>query len=88
MELGGNAVDETSVAVGIGVGYQEDPRWAKKSTPPVRGGGGGGGGGGDFEKPPELYCIFMHKSQLQSFNTLGKQVQPISEVHSCVTMPE
>ena len=46
-ELGGNAVDEKSVAVGIGVGYQEDPRWAKKSTPPVR---------GDFEKPPELYC--------------------------------
>ena len=38
-ELGGNAVDEKSVAVGIGVGYQEDPRWAKKSTPPVRGGG-------------------------------------------------
>ena len=37
-ELGGNAVDEKSVAVGIGVGYQEDPRWAKKSTPPVRGG--------------------------------------------------
>ena len=26
------------------------PRWAKKSTLPVR-------GGGDFEKPPELYCI-------------------------------
>ena len=49
-ELGGNAVDENSVAVGIGVGYQEDPRWAKKSTPPVR------GWGGDFEKPPELYC--------------------------------
>ena len=49
-ELGGNAVDEKSVAVGIEVGYQEDPRWAKKSTPPV------GGGGGDFEKPPELYC--------------------------------
>ena len=48
-ELGGNAVDEKSVAVGIGVGYQEDPRWAKKSTPPVR---------GDFEKPPELYCNF------------------------------
>ena len=43
-ELGGNAADEKSVAVGIGVGYQEDPRWAKKSTPPVRGGGGGGGG--------------------------------------------
>ena len=38
-ELGGNAVDEKSVAVGIGVGYQEDPRWAKKSNPP----GGGGG---------------------------------------------
>ena len=37
-ELGGNAVEEKSVAVGIGVGYQEDPRWAKKSTPPVRGG--------------------------------------------------
>ena len=54
-ELGGNAVDEKSVAVGIGVGYQEDPRWAKKSTPPVRG-GGGGGRGGDFEKPLELYC--------------------------------
>ena len=49
-ELGGNAVDEKSVAVGIGVGYQEDPRWAKKSTSPV---------GGDFEKPPELYCMFM-----------------------------
>ena len=32
-----------SVAVGIGVGYQEDPRWAKKSTTPVRGVGGGGG---------------------------------------------
>ena len=38
-ELGGNAVDEKSVAVGIGVGYQEDPRWAKRSTPLVRGGG-------------------------------------------------
>ena len=36
-ELGGNAVGGKSVAVGIGVGYQEDPRWAKKSTPPVRG---------------------------------------------------
>ena len=47
-ELGGNAVDEKSVTVGIGVGYQEDPRWAKNSTPPVRGGGGGGGGGGGF----------------------------------------
>ena len=51
-ELGGNAADEKSIAVGIGVGYQEDPRWAKKSTPLVR-----GGGGGNFEKPPELYCI-------------------------------
>ena len=40
-ELGGNAVVEKSVAVGIGVGYQEDPRWAKKSTPPVRRVGGG-----------------------------------------------
>ena len=40
-ELGGNTVDEKSVAVGIGVEYQEDPRWAKKSSPPVRGGGGG-----------------------------------------------
>ena len=39
-ELGGNAVDEKSVVVGIGVGYQEDPRWAKRSTPPVWGGGG------------------------------------------------
>ena len=39
-ELGGNAVDEKSLAVGIGVGYQEDTRWAKKSTPLVRGGGG------------------------------------------------
>ena len=27
----GRKVDEKSVAVGIGVGYQEDPRWAKKS---------------------------------------------------------
>ena len=50
-ELGGNAVDEKSVAVGIGVGYDEDPRWAKKSIPPVQ------RGGGCFEKPPELYCI-------------------------------
>ena len=32
-ELGGNAVDEKSIAVGIGVGYQEDPRWAKKINP-------------------------------------------------------
>ena len=40
-ELCGNAVDEKSVEVGIGVGYQEDPQWAKKSTPPVRGEGGG-----------------------------------------------
>ena len=32
-ELGGNAVDEKSVAVGIGVGYQEDLRWAKKINP-------------------------------------------------------
>ena len=39
-ELSGNAVDENSVTVGIGVGYQEDPRWTKKSTQPVRGGGG------------------------------------------------
>ena len=37
-ELGENAVDEKSIAVGIGVGYQEELRWAKKSTPPVRGG--------------------------------------------------
>ena len=42
-ELGRNAVDKKSVMVRIGVGYQEDPRCAKKSTPPVR-------GGGDFEK--------------------------------------
>ena len=55
-ELGGNAVDEKSVALGIGVGYQEDPRWAKNSTPSVRGGGGG------FEKQPELYCITSHWS--------------------------
>ena len=33
MELGGNAVDEKSVAVGIGVGYQEDPQWTKKINP-------------------------------------------------------
>ena len=46
-ELGRNMVDEKSIAERIGVGYQEDPRWAKKSTPPVR---------GDFEKLPELYC--------------------------------
>ena len=37
-ELGGNAVGEKSIAEGIGVGYQEDLRWAKKSTPPARGG--------------------------------------------------
>ena len=44
-------VDEKSVAVGIGVGYEEHPRWAKIS-PPVRGVGG-------FEKPPELYCTYF-----------------------------
>ena len=48
-ELSGNSVDEKSVTVGIGVGYQEDPPWAKKSTPPVW---------GDFEKPFELYCTY------------------------------
>ena len=37
-ELGGNTVDEKSIAVGIGVGYQEDLQGAKKSTPPVWGG--------------------------------------------------
>ena len=31
--------------------------------------------------------IFMHMSQLESFNTLGKQVQNHLIVHSCVTMP-
>ena len=41
-ELGGNAVDEKSVAEGIGVGYQEDPRWAKKINPTGSGEGGGG----------------------------------------------
>ena len=51
-ELGGNAVDEKSVVVGIGVGYQEDPRWAKKINPT-----GSEVGGVDFEKPPELYCM-------------------------------
>ena len=51
-ELGGNAVDKKFVAEGIVVGYQEDPRWAKKSTPPVW---------GDFEKPPELYCRYIGK---------------------------
>ena len=51
-ELGGNTMDEKSVAEGIGVGYREDPRWAKNSTPTVR--------GGDFEKPPELYCILFY----------------------------
>ena len=54
-ELGGNAVDEKSVAVRIGVGYQEDPRWAKKLTPPVR----------DLEKTPELYCTFCPQLLLQ-----------------------
>ena len=46
-ELGGNAAGKKSVMGGIGVGYREDPRRAKKSTPPV---------GGDFEKTLELYC--------------------------------
>ena len=48
-ELGGNAVVKKSVVEGIGVVYREDPRWAKKSTPLVRGVGGwaeeGVGGG-------------------------------------------
>ena len=42
-ELCGNAVDEKSVTEGIGVGYPEDPRWAKKINP-TRGWEGGGGG--------------------------------------------
>ena len=37
-ELGGNPVDEKSVTVGIGVGYQEDPRWAIKINPTGSGG--------------------------------------------------
>ena len=39
MELGGNVVGEKSVVEGTGVGCREDPRWAKKSTPPVPGRG-------------------------------------------------
>ena len=31
-------MDEKSVAVGIGVAYQEDPRWAKKINPTGSGG--------------------------------------------------
>ena len=61
-ELGGDAVDKKSVAVGIGVGYQEDPRWAKNQPHWFGGGGGGGGGvggGRGFEKPPELYCMLF-----------------------------
>ena len=77
-ELSGNAVDEKSVAEGIGVWYQEDPRWAKKSIPPVRAWGWGEVGRGvtgwEFEKPPELYCIFENGVQLYiytlSFSTL------------------
>ena len=42
-ELGRNTVDEKYVAVGIGVGYQEDPCWGKKIKPTGSGGGGGGG---------------------------------------------
>ena len=56
-ELGGDAVDEKSVAVGIGVGYQEDPRWAKKSTPLGRGGGGGGGGDNHLSCTVPVYKI-------------------------------
>ena len=37
-ELGGNAVDEKSVVVGIGLWYQEDLRWAKKINPIGSGG--------------------------------------------------
>ena len=37
-ELGRKAADGKSVAVGIGVGYQEDPRWAKKINPTGSGG--------------------------------------------------
>ena len=46
-------MDEKSNAVGIGVGYQEYPRWAKKINPTSL---GGVGGWWNFEKPPELYC--------------------------------
>ena len=55
-EHGENAVDEKSVAVGIGLGYHEDLRLAKKLTPPVRGEGG-------VEKPFELYCTFTYKER-------------------------
>ena len=61
-ELGGNAVDEKSVAVGIGVGYEEDPGWAKKSTPPVV--------EADFDKPPELYCRFLVTKAFYSYKIL------------------
>ena len=50
-ELGGNAVGKKSVAEGTGVGYREVPRWAKKSTPPVR---------GDFEKPLIFICTLIN----------------------------
>ena len=59
-------VGEKSIAGGIGVGYRDDPLWAKKSTPPVvfvgEGGVGGVGGGGGWwgwilKKTLELYCI-------------------------------
>ena len=33
-------------------------RGGLKNQPHRFGGGGGGGGGADFEKPPELYCIY------------------------------
>ena len=49
-QLGGNAVDEKSIAEGIGVGYREDPQWAKNQPHRF---------GGDFEKPPELYCSML-----------------------------
>ena len=57
-ELGGNTVEEKSDAEGIGVGYQKDPQWAKKSTPPV---------GEGFGKPPELYCMYHWQHCTGSF---------------------
>ena len=48
-ELHGNAVNEKSVAEGIGVGIGKI--CGRLKNQPYR------FGGGDFEKPPELYCI-------------------------------
>ena len=74
-ELGGNAVDGKSVAVEIGVGYQEDPQWAKKLTPWVR---------GIFWKTTWAVLYFDDRAYFWSYGPLNTEtILVISVIYLC-----